>query len=142
MALLKDVFLTDTPILRSGADVTDLSDTDYNFKGVTVTTRYGTNAQTHIDVKGFGDVENIVSVNAEVVQATAVTRQITNSDVDAVRVSIAIPRLERSTNEGDILGTSVSLDIEVQYNGGGFTKVKDADISGRTADRIVTGKQA
>lgn len=134
-ALLKDVFLTDTPILRSGADVTDLSDTDYNFKGVTVTTRYGTNAQTHIDVKGFGDVENIVSVNTEVVQATAVTRQITNSNVDAVRVSIAIPRLERSTDEGDILGTSVSLDIEVQYNGGGFTKVKDADISGRTADK-------
>ena len=134
-ALLKDVFLTDTPILRSGADVTDLSDSDYNFKGVTVTTRYGTNSQTHIDVKGFGDVEDIKSVNAEVVQATPITRQITDSNVDAVRVSIAVPRLEASNAQGDILGTSVSLDIEVQYNGGGFTKVKDADISGRTADK-------
>ena len=47
-ALLKDVFLTDTPILRSGADVTDLSDSYYNFKGVSVDARYGTNAQTYI----------------------------------------------------------------------------------------------
>jgi predicted phage tail protein len=134
-ALLKDVFLTDTPILRAGADVTNLSDSDYNFKGVTVTTRYGTNAQTHISATGFGDVEDIISVNTEVVQATPVTRQITDTNVDAVRVSIAVPRLEASNAQGDILGTSVELDIEVQYNGGGFTKVKDADISGRTADK-------
>ena len=134
-ALLKDVYLTDTPILRSEADVTNLSDSDYNFKGVTVETRYGTNSQTYISANGFGDVENINSVNVEVVQATPITRQITNSNVDAVRVSIAVPRLEASNNQGDILGTSVSLDIEVQYNGGGFTKVKDADISGRTADK-------
>ena len=65
-ALLKDVFLTDTPILRSEADVTDLSDTDYNCKGVTVTTRYGTNSQTFIDATGFGDVEDVKSVNVEV----------------------------------------------------------------------------
>ena len=134
-ALLKDVFLTDTPVLRAGADVTDLSDTDYNFKGVTVTTRYGTNSQTFIDATGFGDVEDIKGVNVEVVQATPVTRQITDTNVDAVRVTIAIPRLEASNAQGDVLGTSVSLDIEVQYNGGGFTKVKDADISGRTADK-------
>lgn len=135
LAKLKDIFLGDTPILRSEADVTDLSDTDYNFKGVTVTNRYGTNAQTHIKATGFGEIQDVKSVNVEVVQATPVTRQITDTNVDAVRVAIAIPRLERGNNEGDILGTSVALDIEVQYNGGGFTKVKDADISGRTADK-------
>jgi len=132
-ALLKDVFLTDTPILRSGADVTNLSESDYNFKGVTVKTRYGTNSQEYVD--GFDAVEDIKSVNVEVVQATPVTRQITDTNVDAVRVSIAIPRLEASNAQGDVLGTSVSLDIEVQYNGGGYTKVKDADINGRTADK-------
>ena len=60
-ALLKDVFLSDTPVLRSGADVTDQSDSDYNFKGVTVDPRYGTNSQTYI--KRFDATENIVSVN-------------------------------------------------------------------------------
>jgi hypothetical protein len=53
LALLKDVYLTDTPVLRSGADVTNLSDSDYNFKGVTVKTRYGTNAQTYISSPGL-----------------------------------------------------------------------------------------
>ncbi len=135
-ALLKDVFLTGTPVLRSGADVTNLSDSDYNFKGVTVETRYGTNAQSHISANGFGNVEDIKTVNVEVDQATPVTRQITDSNVDAVRISIAIPRLERATNEGDVLGTSVSFDIEVQYNGGGYSRVGDTrTISGRTADK-------
>jgi predicted phage tail protein len=132
-ALLKDVFLSDTPVLRSGADVTDLSDSDYNFKGVTVDARYGTNSQTYI--KRFDAAENVVSVNTEVKQATPVTRQITDTNVDAVRVAIAVPRLERGTNEGDVLGTSVSFNIQLQYNGGGYTTVKSATISGRTADK-------
>jgi len=133
LALLKDVFLTDTPVLRSGADVTDLSDADYNFKGVTLKTRYGTNAQTYID--GFGATEDVQSVNVEVTQDTPVTRSITDTNVDAVRVSIAIPRLERATAQGDVLGTSVSIDIQVQYNGGGFSSAKTDTISGRTVDK-------
>ncbi len=133
LALLKDVFLTDTPILRAGADVTNLTDADYNFKGVTVKTRYGTNAQTYID--GFGATEDVKSVNAEITKDTPITRQITDTNVDAVRVAVAVPRLERGTNQGDVLGTSVELDIQVQYNGGGFTSAKTDTISGRTADK-------
>ena len=134
LALLKDVFLTDTPVLRSGADVTDLSDSDYNFKGVTVDARYGTNAQEY--VSGFEASENVISVNTEVKQATPVTRQITNTEVDKVRISMAIPRLEKGTAEGDVLGTSVSFEIQVQYNGGGYTTVGGTrTISGRTADK-------
>jgi len=134
LALLKDVYLTDTPVLRSGADVTNLTDADYNFKGVSVEARYGTNAQDYITK--FGETtEDVISVNTEVVQATPVTRQITDTNVDAVRVSIAIPRLEAATSEGDVLGTSVTINIQLQYNGGGFTTVKTDTISGRTADK-------
>ena len=133
LALLKDVYLTDTPVLRSGADVTNLTDSDYNFKGVTVKARYGTNAQSYID--GFGAVEDIQSVNTEVKKDTPVTRQITDTNVDAVRISLAISRLERGTPEGDVLGTSVEMSFQVQYNGGGFTTVKTDTISGRTADK-------
>jgi predicted phage tail protein len=134
LALLKDVYLTDTPILRSGADVTNLTEADYNFKGVSIDARYGTNAQDYIPK--FGETtEDVISVNTEVIQATPVTRQITDTNVDAVRVSIAIPRLEQGTAEGDILGTSVTISIQLQYNGGGFTTVKTDTISGRTADK-------
>ena len=132
-ALLKDVFLSDTPVLRSGADVTSLSDSDYNFQGVTVTPRYGTNAQSYIP--GFEVSEDVQSVGVEIVQDTPITRQITDSNVDAVRISIAVPRLEKGTNEGDVLGTEVTIRIEVQYNGGGFSTAKTDTISGRTADK-------
>jgi predicted phage tail protein len=132
-ALLKDVFLSNTPVLRSGADVTSLQDSDYNFKGVTVTPRYGTNAQAYIP--GFDATEDVKQVGVELENATPITRQITDTNVDAVRVSIAVPRLERSTNEGDVLGTDVTIAIELQYNGGGYTEVKRDTISGRTADK-------
>jgi predicted phage tail protein len=132
-ALLKDVFLSNTPVLRSGADVTSLQDSDYNFKGVTVTPRYGTNAQAYIP--GFEATEDVKQVGIELENATPITRQITDTNVDAVRVSIAVPRLERSTNEGDVLGTDVTIAIELQYNGGGYTEVKRDTISGRTADK-------
>ena len=132
-ALLKDVYLTDTPILRSGADPTAPQASDYNFSGVTVDARYGTQAQDYIS--GFEAVEDEQSVNTKVTNAVPVTRQITDSNVNAVRVSITIPRLERYTDEGDIRGTSVQLSIRVQYNGGGFTTVKTDTITGRTADQ-------
>ena len=63
-----------------------------------------------------------------------VTRTITDSEVDAVRVTILIPRLEVYTDAGDILGSSVSLSIDVQYDGGGFNTVLTDTITGRTAD--------
>ena len=47
-ALLKDVFLNGTQILRQGADATNPQTADYNFQNVTLQTRYGTQAQTYI----------------------------------------------------------------------------------------------
>lgn len=133
VALLKDVYLTDTPVLRSGADPTAPQASDYNFSGVTVEARYGTQAQDY--VTGFDAVEDEQSVNTKVTTAAPVTRQITDSNANAVRVTITFPRLEQYTNEGDIRGTSVSLSIQIQYNGGGFTTVKTDTITGRTADQ-------
>lgn len=132
-ALLKDIYFNGTPILRSGADVTNLQSTDYNFSSITVSPRYGTQAQSYIG--GFEQVEQEINVNLEVKNVTSVTRQITDTNVDAVRVTITIPRLEQYTNEGDVKGTSVSLSFQVQYDGGGFTTVKEDTISGRTADQ-------
>ena len=132
-ALLKDIYFNGTPILRSGADVTNVQSTDYNFANMTVTPRYGTQSQAYI--AGFEQVEQEVSVNLEVKNVTSVTKQITDENVDAVRVTITIPRLERYTNEGDVRGDSVQLSFQVQYDGGGFTTVKTDSISGRTADQ-------
>lgn len=133
IALLKDVYLNDTPILRAAADPANVQSTDYNFQGVTVVPRYGTQNQGYIP--GFSDTEDEKTVNTLVEQAAPVTRTITESEIDAVRVTVTVPRLERFTNEGDVLGTSVQLQVQLSYNGGAFTTVIDDTISGRTADQ-------
>ena len=132
-ALLKDVYLNGTQILRQGADPTNPQSADYNFQNVTLQTRYGTQAQTYIS--GFSDIERENSVQVKVEQATPITRTVTDNTVDAMRVTITVPRLEQYTDEGDVKGTSINLQIRVQYNGGGYTTVIDDTIAGRTADQ-------
>ncbi len=60
-------------------------------------------------------------------------RQITDDDVDRVRVTIQIPSLQRIEDDGDIVGTSVRISIQVQYNGGGYNTVKTDRISGKSS---------
>jgi predicted phage tail protein len=47
---------------------------------------------------------------------------------------LRVPRLEQITNEGDTVGQSFRLQIQIQYNGGGFSTVIDDTVSGRTGD--------
>ena len=131
-AALKDVFLNDTPVLKSSADSTNPVTTDFNFQDVTFNPRFGTSGQTKVE--GIESSSSVTAVGITVTQSSPVTRQITNSNVDAVNVTITFPQLQRATEQGDLLGSSVRLKIGVQYNSGGFTDVIDDTITGRTAD--------
>ena len=131
-AALKDVFLNDTPVLRASADSTDPQTTDFNFQDVKFTPRFGTGSQTKIP--GIESSVSTTGVGVEVTASTPVTRQITNTNVDAVRVSITFPQLQKATDNGDLLGSSVQLKISVQYNSGGFTDVITDTIKGRSGD--------
>ncbi len=131
-AALKDVFLNDTPVLRSTADSANPQTTDFNFQNVTFTPRFGTGSQTSIP--GIESSVSTTSVGVEVTASTPVTRQITNTNVDAVKVSITFPQLQKATDQGDLLGSEVQLNIGVQYNSGGFTDVITDTIRGRSGD--------
>ena len=131
-AALKDIFLNDTPILRSNANSSNPADTDFNYQDVTFTPRFGTSNQTKIS--GIESSSTTVNVGVTVTAATPVTRQITNTDVDAVQVTISFPQLQKATNDGDLLGSTVSLKIQAQYNSGGFSDVISDTVTGRTAD--------
>ena len=108
-------------------------DNTYNFQDVEIYTRNGTQNQTYIPLTS--GVEDEKPVGLTVVKNVPQVRTITDVDVDAVRVTIAIPSLQRinSTN-GDTSGASVRLQIAVQYQGGGYTTKIDDTITGRTAD--------
>lgn len=121
----KSIFLNNTPLQNA--------DGSFNFKDVILDGRTGTQNQSAIP---FGsEIEDEKPVSVEVQQATPIVRAITDTNVGAVRVSITVPQLQKFTDEGDIEGTSVQLQIAVQYNGGGYTTVIDDTISGRTADQ-------
>jgi len=131
-AALKDIFLNDTPILNSSADNSNPQTTDFNFQNVGFTPRFGTSNQEHIP--GIESSQSLTSVGVTVTNSTPVTRQITNTNVDAAKITITFPQLQRATDEGDLLGSTVELKIQVQYNSGGFNDVLSDTITGRTAD--------
>ena len=108
---LRSVYLDDTPAQESDGAI--------NFKGVTIATTPGTQAQAYIP--GFSAVEVEVPVVAEVKYATPVTRSIVNPNADAVRVTVSVPRLAyQNPKTGDIVGTNVIVAIDVQEDGGGY----------------------
>ncbi len=131
-AALKDIFLNNTAILQSSASNTSPASTDFNFQDVTFTPRFGTSNQEHIS--GIESSESINAVGVTVTNSTPVTRTISNSDIDAVKVTVTFPQIQVATNSGDLLGSSVNLQIQIQYNGGGFTTLIDDTVTGRTAD--------
>jgi len=120
----KGIYLNNTPVLNA--------DGSENFTGYEVATRNGTQTQTYLgDDKA--KVEAEVAVNAEVTYNVPIVRTITDRDVDRVRVTMRIPALQRFEDDGDIVGTSVSIDIQIQYNGGGYNSVKAQTINGKSS---------
>jgi predicted phage tail protein len=108
---LKSVYLDNTPIQNP--------DGTYNFKGVTFSAKNGTQNQTYIP--GFGSVESEKPVGSEITAASPVTRSLSNTNLNAVRVTVSVPQLTlQDTTTGDLSGTSVTIAIDVQNNGGGF----------------------
>tara|TARA_R100001129_G_scaffold24136_2_gene15541 strand:+ start:4857 stop:8429 length:3573 start_codon:yes stop_codon:yes gene_type:complete len=125
---LKDVFLNDTQVLQQNKDGTEES--HFNFKNVTFEPRFGTSDQTAIP--------GIVASESETIVGTVVTdflsRSITNTDVNAVRITIAFPSLQTFTDRGDIEGASVNLTISrIDGNGTEVTPINDV-VTGKTAN--------
>ena len=129
---LKDVFLNDTPVLKATASASNPAVSDFNFQNVSFTPRFGTSNQTKVD--GVESSSSITPVGVTVTADSPVTRQITNTNVDRIKVTVTFPQIQEATTEGDLLGSSVDLKIAVQYNSGGFTDVIEDTVTGRTAD--------
>jgi predicted phage tail protein len=123
---LQSVYLDDTPIQNA--------DGSYNFTGVTLEARTGTQQQSYIP--GFSSVENEVSVGVECKYGQPVVRSITDPDVDAVRIKVSIPTLTlQDTTNGDLNGTSVSYAIDLQARGAGYVQILQDTVSGKTSSR-------
>lgn len=105
----KSTYLNEIPVMD------DLG--GYNYDGITIEARTGTSSQDYL--KGFLSTETETSVNVEVTEAGgAVSRTITNSDVDDAKVTISLPYLLEQSDKGDLLKTTVEFDITITPDNG------------------------
>ena len=136
-AAKKDVFLDDTPVLRSSASNTSPEETDFNFQDVTLKTKFGTSNQTAMSgIPAESRSPTAVNVTVEQSNASGVVRQISNTDVDAVIVTLTWNSIQVAEEDGDLRGDTVQYSINVEYQGGGYptTPLITQSVTGRTAD--------
>ena len=130
-AALKDVFFDKTPVVRPSANSSNVQNADFNFQRVTFKPRFGTSNQTHI--RAVSDIETEVAVNAAVTNAASVTRSITESNIDAVRVTVRFDGLININDEGKNTGVTVDIFILITENDGTVTRFDKTQITGTTS---------
>jgi len=119
----QSIYLNEVPIQNA--------DGTFNFSGVSVDTRSGTQDQSYIP--GFPSVENEVSVNVELRSGVPVVRTVSGADLSAVRIRLAVPALQEvDAEDGDREGYSISYAVDVSTDGGAYTTVLNDAISGKT----------
>jgi len=127
---LKDVFLNGTQVLQQSAG-TSPSDADFNFQNVSFEPRFGTSNQTAI--QAITEQETEFTVSQTVTTSSPVSVSITDTNVDAVRVTIAFSELQEFLDNGDIDGAEVTLNIQTIENDGTTQTVITDTVKGRTA---------
>lgn len=119
---LSSVYLDETPVQAPSGEM--------NFNGVTVDVRTGAQDQEHIP--GFPSVENETSVNLELRQGTPWVRQLTNTDLSAVRIRLSVPRLAKTDkSSGDVNGYRVEYAIDLVTDAGAWVEVLKTAFDGK-----------
>ena len=79
--------------------------------------------------------DNNVQWEAQTVGVSgAVTRQIQNTGVDAVVVTLTWNQIQKFEDDGDVRGDTVKYAIQLQHDNGGYVTKIESSVSGRTAD--------
>ena len=115
---LQGVYFDGTPI--------ENEDGSFNFTGIDFTFRTGTQQQDYIPA--FPSVERERVVNVEVLKGKPIIEAVNDLNIDAVRVKVAVPRLQQQKSNGDIVGYSVTYGIE--------TKASDSSWVRRVSDTM------
>tara|TARA_R100000655_G_scaffold7848_5_gene20893 strand:- start:297 stop:3647 length:3351 start_codon:yes stop_codon:yes gene_type:complete len=131
-AFKKDIFLNQTPILQAAASNTAPQDSDFNFKDVGFDFKTGTANQTFIS--GIKNIETEVGIGTTVTTGIPVTHTVSSSDINAVRVTLRFPSMQKFEDNGDINGVEVNLLIKTIENDGTTTTIIDDTVKGRSTN--------
>ncbi len=120
---LKGVYLNNTPVIDSSGNS--------NVNGMTAQWVSGTLEQPALE--GFSSSSSETPVSIEIKKSTPVTRTITSRNIDRLRLTFGTQALVEVKDNGDRVGTSVELQIQVQRNGAWVTE-KNITIRGKRSN--------
>jgi predicted phage tail protein len=130
----KSIYIKEVPLQNP--------DGSMNFKDVHVAWLNGTQTQAGKKIldsavkMGLDDVRSETLVGTEVLAGVPIVRNISDPNTTYVVVTVGIPTLlSRNASNGDTSGTSVSINIDVQANGGGYVNKISDTITGKTTSR-------
>ena len=120
----KSIFFDNTPLQNP--------DNTFNFEGVIVDSRNGTQAQSLLSFGLANDIKTEVNVNVEISSATGpIIRTLNDPDASAVLIRVGIPSLFNQLPNGDIVGNAVTLKIEVRASGQAYQTIIQDTIRGK-----------
>ena len=128
----KDTFLNGTQILQQAASNTAPNDSDFNFKDVGFEFKTGTANQTFIS--GIKNIETEVGIGTTVTTDIPVSHTVSQSTINAVRVTLRFPSMQKFEDDGDINGVEVNLLIKTIENDGTTTTVINDTVKGRSTN--------
>jgi len=118
----QSIFLNNTPLANA--------DGSLNFTGVTVGTRTGEADQEYLP--GFPSVESETGVGIELKFASPWVQTISNTELSAVRVRLAVPYLTYTDDKGNINGFQVAYAIDIATDTGPYVQVVNSSFNGKT----------
>jgi predicted phage tail protein len=121
----KSIYLDKTPLQNA--------DASYNFSGLAIAVRAGTQGQSYIP--GFPDVENEIADGTEIFKSTPLVRTVTVATTDAIRVTLEFPSLYQTQSDGSITGTNCEYKIDIQSAGGGYVTAIDKVVTGKSTGK-------
>ena len=125
-SFLKDVFLDGTQIYQQNAPNNNNApdQTLLNYKNIDFVANFGLDNQQALPANT--SVEREIAVGTTVLNDTPVTVTVTDTDVQAVRVTVGFPALKHIQDNGDIDGELVDIDVKlIQGNGTTTTEIED-----------------
>ena len=131
-AFQKDIFLNGTQLLQTSASNTSPAQGNFNFQDVGFEPRFGTSDQTFIG--GISNIETESSVGVPVTFGNPITRAVSNTSVDAVRVTISFPSIQKVQDNGEITGATAKVLVQIIQNNGTTTTPINDTIRGRSTN--------
>ncbi|WP_081272903.1 phage tail protein [Pseudomonas putida] len=120
----RDIFLDNTPIIDTSGNV--------NFPGVKWEWRPGSVEQEYI--QGIPAIENETTVNVELRSDNPFARALSNTQLSAVRVRMAWPRLAQQDSSGNTNGYRIEYAIDIATDGGAYVEAHLGAVDGKTTN--------